>query len=163
MRGSRSRSRSKRRSRERLLLDVTKSYDFGIYQAYLNGVKLRASIDLYSKDIATAEFHLLDFWPEPGKYTLRLECVGKNPALDRLLSGHRVRPPARAPPPRQRIPPRHRQRLAQRPPALRLNPLCAGAIARDRCSPCRASSSCLCYSYRSAFMGSIRAARRAGR
>jgi hypothetical protein len=24
------------------------------------------------------ECHLLDFWPEPGDYTLRLECVGKN-------------------------------------------------------------------------------------
>ena len=26
------------------------------------------------------EAHLLDFWPEPGEYKLRLECVGKNPA-----------------------------------------------------------------------------------
>jgi hypothetical protein len=25
------------------------------------------------------EWHLLDFWPDPGEYTLRLECVGKNP------------------------------------------------------------------------------------
>ncbi len=25
------------------------------------------------------EWHLLDFWPEPGEYTLRLECIGKNP------------------------------------------------------------------------------------
>jgi hypothetical protein len=24
------------------------------------------------------EYHQLDFWPEPGKYKLRLECVGKN-------------------------------------------------------------------------------------
>ena len=23
---------------------------------------------------------MLDFWPDPGRYTLRLECVGKNPA-----------------------------------------------------------------------------------
>ena len=30
------------------------------------------------------EFHLLDFWPEPGVYTLRLECTGKNPQS----SGH---------------------------------------------------------------------------
>jgi hypothetical protein len=37
-------------------------------------------MDLYSKDVASREFHLLDFWPEPGKYTLRLECVGRNPA-----------------------------------------------------------------------------------
>jgi hypothetical protein len=36
-------------------------------------------MDFYSKDIDSREFHLLDFWPEPGKYTLRLQCVGKNP------------------------------------------------------------------------------------
>jgi len=34
---------------------------------------------LYSKEILSREYHLLDFWPEPGKYTLRLECVGKSP------------------------------------------------------------------------------------
>jgi len=65
---------------KRLLLVLTQSYDFGKYQAYLNGVKLGPVMDLYSKDIATREHHLLDFWPEPGKYTLRLECVGKSPA-----------------------------------------------------------------------------------
>jgi len=65
---------------KRLLLVLTKSYDFGQYQAYLNGVKLGGVMDLYSKDVASREFHLLDFWPEPGKYTLRLECVGRNPA-----------------------------------------------------------------------------------
>ena len=64
----------------RLLLVMTRSYDFGKYQAYLNGVKLGGVIDLYSPDILSREYHLLDFWPEPGKYTLRLECVGKNPA-----------------------------------------------------------------------------------
>lgn len=64
----------------RLLLNLTKSYDFGKYQAYLNGVKLEDPIDLYSATITNEEAHLLDFWPEPGKYTLRLECVGKNPA-----------------------------------------------------------------------------------
>jgi hypothetical protein len=64
----------------RLVLNMTKSYDFGRYQAYLDGVKLGGPIDLYSKEIESQEFHLLDFWPEPGKHTLRLECVGKNPA-----------------------------------------------------------------------------------
>jgi len=29
---------------------------------------------------------LMDFWPEPGKYTLRLECVGKNKDSE----GHRI-------------------------------------------------------------------------
>jgi hypothetical protein len=58
---------------------MTRSYDYGRYQAYLNGVKLGGVMDLYSKDIASREYHLLDFWPEPGEYKLRLECVGKNP------------------------------------------------------------------------------------
>lgn len=68
----------------RLLLNMTTSYDFGEYQASLNGVKLRGPLDFYSKEIDNREFHLLDFWPEPGHYTLRLECVGKNP----LSRGH---------------------------------------------------------------------------
>jgi hypothetical protein len=63
----------------RLLLNMTTSYDYGKYQAYLDKVKLGDAIDLYSGQTANREFHLLDFWPEPGKYTLRLECLGKNP------------------------------------------------------------------------------------
>ena len=62
----------------RLLLNMTKSYDFGKYQASLNGVKLGGEIDLYSPKVINEEVHLLDFWPEPGSYTLRLECLGKN-------------------------------------------------------------------------------------
>ncbi|MBN2375871.1 MAG: DUF2961 domain-containing protein, partial [Sedimentisphaerales bacterium] len=64
----------------RLLLVMTRSYDFGKYQAYLNGVKLGDVIDLYNSETLSREYHLLDFWPDPGTYTLRLECVGKNPA-----------------------------------------------------------------------------------
>lgn len=64
----------------RLVLSMTQSYDFGKYQAYLNGVKLGPVMDLYSPDIVSKEFHLLDFWPEPGKYKLRLECIGQNSA-----------------------------------------------------------------------------------
>jgi hypothetical protein len=66
----------------RLVLDMTTSYDFGRYQAYLNGVKIGRPMDFYSPDIEHREFHLLDFWPEPGQYTLRLECVGKRPVSD---------------------------------------------------------------------------------
>ncbi|MGA2068828.1 MAG: glycoside hydrolase family 172 protein [Thermoguttaceae bacterium] len=62
----------------RLLLNMTKSYDFGRYQASLNGVKLGEEVDLYSPKVSSEEVHLLDFWPEPGPYTLRLQCVGKN-------------------------------------------------------------------------------------
>jgi hypothetical protein len=74
----------------RLLLNMTTSYDFGRYQAYLVGplgeertksipVKIGGPMDFYSKDVDSHEFHLLDFWPEPGRYQLKLECVGKNP------------------------------------------------------------------------------------
>jgi hypothetical protein len=62
----------------RLLLNATKSYDFGRYQAQLNGVNIGSEIDLFSAKVANEEVHLLDFWPEPGSYTLRLVCVGKN-------------------------------------------------------------------------------------
>ncbi|MBN8459117.1 MAG: DUF2961 domain-containing protein [Verrucomicrobia bacterium] len=63
----------------RLLLNVTKSYDFGIYQAYFDGVRVGDRFDLFSENIEVGEVHLLDFWPDPGKHTLRLECVGRNP------------------------------------------------------------------------------------
>lgn len=62
----------------RLVLEMTRSYDFGIYQPILNGVRLRDPIDLYQPSTDLWEFHIMDFWPEPGSYTLRLECVGKN-------------------------------------------------------------------------------------
>ncbi len=64
----------------RLLLNMTTSYDFGSFRVLLNGVKLADELDFYSASVGNQEFHLLDFWPEPGTYTLRLECVGKNPA-----------------------------------------------------------------------------------
>jgi hypothetical protein len=62
----------------RLLLNMTKAPDFGQYQAFLNGVNLGRPMDFYSAKVTNEEFHLLDFWPEPGTYTLRLECVGRN-------------------------------------------------------------------------------------
>lgn len=71
----------------RLLLNMTKSYDFGIYQASLDGVKLGGKIDLFSATVANEEVHLLDFWPEPGTYTLRLECVGRNPQSQGFYCG----------------------------------------------------------------------------
>jgi len=69
----------KKKEPQRLLLVMTRSYNFGKYQAYLNGIKIGEVMDIYSEEIFTREYHLLDFWPEPGNYTLRLECVGRNP------------------------------------------------------------------------------------
>jgi len=61
------------------LIKGTRAPDYGRYQAYLNGVKLGRPIDLYHDGVSDWEWHLLDFWPDPGEYKLRLECVGKNP------------------------------------------------------------------------------------
>lgn len=69
-----------RREPFRLVLNMTTSYDFGTYQAYLDGVKLGDPMDLYSQEVESHEFPLLDFWPEPGKHVLRLVCTGKNSA-----------------------------------------------------------------------------------
>lgn len=76
----------------RLVLNMTTSYDFGQYQASLTtdglsplgGYKIGDIMDFYSDKVENKEFHLLDFWPDPGQYTLRLTCTGKN----RLSGGH---------------------------------------------------------------------------
>lgn len=62
----------------RLLIKVAMGPDLGIYTVTLDGVKMGTEMDFYSPKVEDREFHFLDFWPEPGTYTLRLECVGKN-------------------------------------------------------------------------------------
>ena len=37
------------------------------------------SLFIYGEEIVSREHHLLDFWPDPGDYKLRLECMGSNP------------------------------------------------------------------------------------
>ena len=63
----------------RLLLAVTRAPDYGTYQAFLDGIKIGRPLDLCAERVSDWEQHLLDFWPDPGAHTLRLECVGKNP------------------------------------------------------------------------------------
>jgi hypothetical protein len=63
----------------RLLVVMTKSPDAGIWQPALNGIKLGQPIDLYAAKPEVPEFHLMDFWPDSGEYSFRLECTGKNP------------------------------------------------------------------------------------
>jgi len=62
----------------RLLLAVTKAPDYGIWQAYLNGIRVGAPVNLYDKEVHEWEHHLLDFWPEPGDYSLELRLVGQD-------------------------------------------------------------------------------------
>ncbi|MFO7616464.1 MAG: glycoside hydrolase family 172 protein [Bacteroidales bacterium] len=62
----------------RLLVAVTKAPDYGIWQAYLNGIKVGPTMNLYDKAVKEWEHHLLDFWPDPGEYRLELRLVGKD-------------------------------------------------------------------------------------
>ena len=71
----------------RLILDLSTADDYGRWQPYLNGVRVGRPLDLFRAESARREFDLLDFWPEPGKYTLRLVCVGKNKESDGINLG----------------------------------------------------------------------------
>jgi hypothetical protein len=71
----------------RLLLSVTRAPDYGIWQAYLNGIKIGEPMNLYDARVMEWEHHLLDFWPDQGKYTLQLRLVGKDPRSTGKLLG----------------------------------------------------------------------------
>ncbi len=62
----------------RLEVRAEHSPDGGRYQAFLEGVKIGRPLDFYADAPGEHVFPLLDFWPDPGTYTLRLECIGKN-------------------------------------------------------------------------------------
>lgn len=62
----------------RLLVNLGLGPGLGEFEVSLDGVKLGVPMDCYAPEVAAKEFHFLDFWPEPGSYVLRLECVGKN-------------------------------------------------------------------------------------
>ena len=63
----------------RLLVNATRAPDYGQYRATLDGVQVGGTLDFFNAKLDDEEYHLLDFWPEPGTYTLRLECTGRNP------------------------------------------------------------------------------------
>ena len=62
----------------RLEIDAMRSPDGGLYQAFLNGVKLGEPLDFFADSTSETVFPLLDFWPDPGPHVLRLVCVGKS-------------------------------------------------------------------------------------
>jgi hypothetical protein len=72
----------KRKEPLRLIVNATCGPDLGKYQATLDGVKIGDPMDFYAAELAGKEFPLMDFWPEPGVYTLRLTCIGKNKLSD---------------------------------------------------------------------------------
>jgi hypothetical protein len=63
----------------RLAISGEQSLDGGRYQAFLDGVKIERPLEFYAEDSGSKIFPLLDFWPDPGKYVLRLECIGRSP------------------------------------------------------------------------------------
>lgn len=62
-----------------LVVYGTAGPDGGLWQASVGGVKVGPKLDFYAAGTEAREFALLDFWPEPGAYALRLDCVGKDP------------------------------------------------------------------------------------
>lgn len=62
----------------RLLINMGLGPNLGIYRVTLDGVAMGTAMDFYAPQVEAREYHFLDFWPEPGTYTLKLECVGKN-------------------------------------------------------------------------------------
>jgi hypothetical protein len=62
----------------RLVLPVTHSYDFGIYQISLDGEAIGEPIDFYSPDIEVRPHPLGDRTLSDGPHTIRLECRGRN-------------------------------------------------------------------------------------
>jgi hypothetical protein len=63
----------------RLAISGERSLDGGQYQAFLDGVKIGGPLDFYAGEPSGIIFPLIDFWPDVGKYVLRLECIGQNP------------------------------------------------------------------------------------
>jgi hypothetical protein len=64
----------------RLEIRAEQSPDGGLYQTFLDGVKIGRPLDFYAEAPSERVFPLLDFWPDPGAHSLRLECVGKSTA-----------------------------------------------------------------------------------
>jgi hypothetical protein len=77
----------KRKEPLRLIVQATCGPDFGKYQASLDGVPVGQPMDCYAAEVAKKEFPLLDLWPEPGKHTLRLQCIGRNKMSDGVNLG----------------------------------------------------------------------------
>ena len=62
----------------RLVLKLSRHRDRGIWRVRLDGHALGRPIDLYRDERDLYEYHMIDFWPEPGEHTVRLECTGKS-------------------------------------------------------------------------------------
>lgn len=63
----------------RLIVPLTRSYDFGVYSITLDGKKVNEGVDLFSPKIEVKEENLGDVELAAGAHTLRFECTGINP------------------------------------------------------------------------------------
>ena len=62
-----------------LVLPLTHSYDFGVYQIILDGTPFGTPVDCYSKEIRVVQHRFGELATAPGEHTIRLECVDINP------------------------------------------------------------------------------------
>ena len=81
----------------RLLLNVTKSYDFGRYQVLLNGVKLGEPVDAYSAEGRERGGAPARFLARAGPLHAAPRMRGPEPGLAGLLPRAGIGPSARAP------------------------------------------------------------------
>jgi hypothetical protein len=59
--------------------NLTRSFDYGIYDVYLDGEKIESGLDLYNPSVTVSSTSLGSHEMEAGTHTLRFECVGSNP------------------------------------------------------------------------------------
>lgn len=59
-------------------LHLTKSWDYGTYQVYLDGKPVGKPVDLYAADVVPSPVKLGQQNLSAGEHTLRFQCVGKN-------------------------------------------------------------------------------------
>ena len=97
----------------RLLLNMTKSYDFGRYQASLDGVKLGEPVDLYSAEIAQRGSPPAGLLAGAGSLHAAAGVHRQESPVRRAFPGNRVGPPPRAPASRGRLRPRQEQGLEE--------------------------------------------------
>ena len=105
----------------RLLLNVTKSYDFGHYQASLNGVKLGGVDRLLQRQGRQRGGPPAGFLARAGHLHAAAGMRGQEPAVRGLLLRPRIGAPARAPSARGRDGARQGQGLEEKAEALRMN------------------------------------------
>jgi hypothetical protein len=81
-----------------LMLRLTQSEDYGIFRVFLDGRRAKrldgdptgsevADIDLYAPTLDVRDHYIGSYAFTPGKHTIRLECVGKNPSSKGSLLG----------------------------------------------------------------------------